>query len=113
MTKLCFLLSSLVMILASSTGNSWAVDINNPYVKPLPPRMVVPSPQYRTGQPRQPYNPSPIEVPARQQKLNGQLDIKHIEWCNNQYQSYKRTDNTYIPLGGGQRRSCSSPFYQP
>ena len=107
MCKIIKILSVMVLLGGASLSHSIAVEINNPYVKPLPPRMEIPSPQYRTGQPRQPYNPSPIQVPSQQRKSNGAADIKHIEWCDSQYRSYKRSDNSYVPLGGVQTRPCS------
>ncbi|GAB1582415.1 hypothetical protein PPNSA23_23580 [Phyllobacterium phragmitis] len=35
--------------------------------------------------------------------------INHIQWCQNRYNSYRTSDNTYQPFAGT-RRACSSPF---
>jgi len=46
----------------------------------------------------------PVEInPA------GQFPIAHIEWCANQYRSYRASDNSYQPYSGG-RRTCVSPY---
>lgn len=34
---------------------------------------------------------------------------RHIEWCYEQYRSYRETDNSYQPFTGV-RRQCRSPF---
>lgn len=33
----------------------------------------------------------------------------HIDWCGNRYRSYRVSDNTYQPYGGG-RETCVSPY---
>lgn len=33
----------------------------------------------------------------------------HVQWCANQYRSYRASDNTYQPLSGP-RRQCVSPY---
>lgn len=36
-------------------------------------------------------------------------NTNHIQWCNNQYRSYRASDNTYQPFAGT-RKTCNSPF---
>ncbi len=33
----------------------------------------------------------------------------HIQWCSNQYRSYRASDNSYQPFAGV-RKTCNSPF---
>ncbi|WP_244480300.1 BA14K family protein [Rhizobium sp. Root1220] len=33
----------------------------------------------------------------------------HVEWCANRYQSYRASDNTYVPRAGA-RAYCNSPY---
>ncbi|WP_420962778.1 BA14K family protein [Brucella sp. IR073] len=35
--------------------------------------------------------------------------VNHIQWCQNRYNSYRSSDNSYQPFAGT-RRECSSPF---
>lgn len=34
----------------------------------------------------------------------------HATWCEARYSSYRIADDTYQPLGGGERRRCASPI---
>lgn len=34
----------------------------------------------------------------------------HATWCEARYSSYRIADDTYQPLGGGERRRCASPM---
>ncbi|RWX77186.1 BA14K family protein [Neorhizobium lilium] len=34
---------------------------------------------------------------------------RHYAWCENQYRTYRASDNTFV-ASGGVRRSCVSPF---
>jgi BA14K-like protein len=34
---------------------------------------------------------------------------RHVQWCANRYQSYRASDNTYVPRAGV-RASCNSPY---
>jgi len=34
---------------------------------------------------------------------------RHVEWCEDNYRSYRRYDNTFQPYNGPRRR-CNSPF---
>lgn len=33
----------------------------------------------------------------------------HVSWCYDHYNSYRDSDNSYQPYGGGSRQSCYSP----
>lgn len=33
----------------------------------------------------------------------------HYRWCSDRYRSYRTSDNSFQPYGGGSRRSCHSP----
>lgn len=33
----------------------------------------------------------------------------HMQWCSNQYRSYRASDNSYQPFAGV-RKTCNSPF---
>jgi hypothetical protein len=37
------------------------------------------------------------------------LSARHINWCEDHYRSYRRSDNTFKPVGAP-RRQCISPF---
>ena len=41
--------------------------------------------------------------------VNAGDNINHSQWCSNQYQSYRASDNTYQPYAGV-RKACNSPF---
>jgi hypothetical protein len=45
--------------------------------------------------------------PANTVAENGTKD--HGAWCQSRYSSYDPTDDTYQPLGGGNRKLCTSP----
>lgn len=34
----------------------------------------------------------------------------HYRWCAERYNSYRGSDNSFQPYGGGSRRSCNSPY---
>lgn len=39
----------------------------------------------------------------------GRLSARHIAWCEANYRSYRRSDNTFQPYNGP-RRQCVSPY---
>ncbi len=46
-------------------------------------------------------------VSAEEGSGNG-LSASHVRECQNRYRSYRASDNTYQPFGGGARRQCQS-----
>lgn len=87
-----------------------AIEITNPYVR-IPSSPNIPSirPHYRAGKPAPRYHPGTIEMKP-QDKVDTGPNVNHIEWCRDRFRSYRTRDNSYRPLGGGGRRTCSSPF---
>lgn len=39
------------------------------------------------------------------------LYMAHLEWCANNYRSYRSSDNSYAPYSGG-RQPCVSPYFE-
>ncbi|KXF77098.1 hypothetical protein ATN84_12745 [Paramesorhizobium deserti] len=57
-------------------------------------------------------NSDPIEQRQRSPGVRARgatPSINHIQWCQNRYNSYRTSDNSYQPFAGS-RRACSSPF---
>jgi len=57
-------------------------------------------------------NGDPIEERRRSRGVQANPNgpsINHIQWCQNHYNSYRTSDNSYQPFAGS-RRACSSPF---
>lgn len=38
------------------------------------------------------------------------INPRHVQWCSNQYRSYRSYDNTFQPVGA-RRQQCLSPYY--
>lgn len=51
----------------------------------------------------------PAPPPRRVVVQPGRLSQAHVNWCYNQYRSYRASDNTFQPYNGP-RRACSSPY---
>jgi len=70
-----------------------------------------------SGGPRQqcnaPSQPSQVgmraDETASSSDMAQNLEQSHTAWCQARYSSYRLTDDTYQPLGGGERRACVSP----
>ena len=41
---------------------------------------------------------------------SGDYGDSHRGWCYDRYNSYRESDNSFQPYGGGSRRPCNSPY---
>jgi hypothetical protein len=51
-----------------------------------------------------------ITVDRDRDRGHVRLSRAHVEWCEDNYRSYRRSDNTFQPYNGP-RRQCRSPYY--
>jgi hypothetical protein len=101
----------------NSTNNVWP-DPNRPNQPPplwrLPgPGIVVPAPVFPgPGYYDRYYDPGYVQPAPRSyhRRYARSMAERHIDWCYDQYRSYREWDNSWKPLRGP-RRECVSPFY--